>query len=131
MAFYKKIEGDLLKGEGISSPVVTLKAEDKDNYTYPQDGWYWFDTFEEALAFFADQSKGSITMRQARLALLNEGLLTTVDEAIANSTDEVLKVEWEYATEVRRDWSSLIAMAISLGMTEEQLDDLFIKASKL
>ena len=129
--FYKKIEGDLLKGENISSPVVTLKAEDKDNYIYPQDGWYWFDTFDEALAFFADQSKGSITMRQARLALLGEGLLTTVDEAIANSTDEVLKVEWEYATEVRRDWSNLIAMATSLGMTEEQLDDLFIKASKL
>ena len=129
--FYKKIEDELLKGENINSPVVTLKAEDKDNYTYPQDGWYWFDTFDEALAFFADQSKGSITMRQARLALLNEGLLTIVDEAIANSTDEVLKVEWEYATEVRRDWSSLIAMATSLGITQEQLDTMFLEGSKL
>ena len=72
-----------------------------------------------------------ITMRQARLALLDKGLLTAVDEAIATGTDEVLKVEWEYATEVRRDWVNLIAMATSLGMTEEQLDNLFIKGSKL
>ncbi len=73
----------------------------------------------------------SITMRQARLALLAVNLLATVAEAIATGTDEVLKVEWEYASEVRRDWVNLINMATSLGMTEEQLDDLFIKGSKL
>jgi hypothetical protein len=72
-----------------------------------------------------------ISMRQARLALLNAGLLTTVESAIANGTDEAMKIEWEYATEVRRDWESLITMATSLGMSELDLDNLFITGGKL
>ena len=72
-----------------------------------------------------------VTMRQARLALLQSGLLTTVTEAITASTDEALKIEWEYATDVRRDWTSLIALTEELGMTSEQLDDLFILANTL
>lgn len=130
--FYKKVEDEILKGENINTPLVTLKAEDKDSYTYPQDGWYWFNSFDEALVFFAGlKNSNSITMRQARLALLNAGLLELVDNAIATGSDEVLKVEWEYATEVRRDWSNLISMALTLEITEEQLDNMFIEASKL
>jgi len=72
-----------------------------------------------------------ITMRQARLALLNAGLLATVSDAISAGTDEALKIEWDYATEVKRDWASLEAIATSLGMTSEQLDELFIAGSKL
>lgn len=53
MAFYKEDNGSLLIGENfVYSPTVTLKAEEKDNFTYPQDGWYWFDTEEEAYSFF-------------------------------------------------------------------------------
>jgi hypothetical protein len=29
-----------------------LRAESKDEHTYPVDGWYWFDTMEDAYAFF-------------------------------------------------------------------------------
>lgn len=53
MAFYKDDNGSLLVGENfVYSPTVTLKKEDKDTYTYPQDGWYWFDTEDEAYSFF-------------------------------------------------------------------------------
>ena len=72
-----------------------------------------------------------VTMRQARLALLQGGLLATIDNAIASGTDEAMKIEWEYATEVNRNWASLITMTTSLGMTTAQLDDLFILASTL
>ena len=70
-----------------------------------------------------------VTMRQARLALLEQGLLATVDTAIANSDDEALKIEWEYAMDVKRNWTSLVALAHALGMTDEQLDGLFTLAS--
>jgi len=30
----------------------TLLKEQKDTYTYPIDGWYWFDTEEQAYNFF-------------------------------------------------------------------------------
>lgn len=72
-----------------------------------------------------------VTMRQARLALLQQGLLTAVTNAIINGTDEAMKIEWEYAIEVKRDWPSLIALATTLGLTPAQLDDLFKLASTL
>ena len=72
-----------------------------------------------------------VTMRQARLALLQSGLLQTVQDAIANGTDEAMKIEWEYATEVKRDWGSLITLVTQLGITDLQLDDLFQLASTL
>jgi hypothetical protein len=43
--FYKKNE----EGEWMYAPNFVyssdyeLKSEDKDNYEYPVDGWYWFD----------------------------------------------------------------------------------------
>lgn len=29
-----------------------LRKESKDDYGYPVDGWYWFDSQDEAHAFF-------------------------------------------------------------------------------
>ncbi len=72
-----------------------------------------------------------VTMRQARLALNQANLLYTVDAAIANGTDEAAKIEWEYAQDVRRDWPLVIALMPALGLTETQLDDLFVLAAGL
>lgn len=52
--FYKYQDGVLIRaGKFVYSPVVTLLAENKDDYTYPADGWYWFNSKEEALAFWS------------------------------------------------------------------------------
>lgn len=72
-----------------------------------------------------------VSMRQARLALFKQGLLSTITTAIESSTDEELKIEWEYATTVRRDLPNLIALATSLGLTSDDLDNLFRLASTL
>lgn len=53
MAFYKEDNGTLLVGENfVYSPIITLTKETKNNFTYPQDGWYWFNTEDEANIFF-------------------------------------------------------------------------------
>ena len=76
----------------------------------------------------------SVSMRQARLALLGAGLLSTVDAAIS-AQDEPLKsqieIEWVYATEIDRQWPTLLALAPALGLDSEDLDNLFIAASQL
>jgi len=72
-----------------------------------------------------------VTMRQARIALSRSGSLQAVTDAIANSSDEELKIEWEYAITVDRNWDSLIALTTSLGWTSPQLDDLFALADSL
>lgn len=92
----------------------------------------FFTPNDEGVAFAKKQSVPTVvSMRQARLALLEADLLSTIETAIQNGLDEAMKIEWEYATEVRRDWESLIAMATSLGMTDADLDNLFILAGTL
>ena len=88
-------------------------------------------TDEELAQQLEDAKPKIVTMRQARLALLQSGLLQTVQDAIANGTDEAMKIEWEYATEVKRDWGSLVTLTTTLGMTSQELDNLFQLASTL
>lgn len=128
--FYKKIENEILNGENISTPLVTLKVEDKDSYEYPQDGWYWFDTFDEALRYFASANVGTIlTPRQARWVLLDEGLLDAVEDIV--KLNRKYEIYWEYATEIRREDTILLQLATALGITDEKLDEMFIKGAKL
>lgn len=100
----------------------------------------WVDDGKEVMAKYTtaelaqqleDAKPKVVTMRQARLALLQSNLLATVDTTIATGTDEAMKIEWEYATEVLRDWDSLITLTTAMGMTSAQLDDLFLLASAL
>lgn len=70
----------------------------------------------------------AVSMRQARLALLAAGLLQKVESVIV---DPAAKIEWDYATEVLRTSGLVPQMATMLGLTDTQIDDLFIAASKL
>lgn len=73
-------------------------------------------------------------MRQARLALLSVGMLGEVETAIAGMASperEQAQIEWQYASEVFRDNPLIIGMATQLGMNSDQIDQLFIDASKL
>lgn len=72
----------------------------------------------------------SVTMRQARLALLAAGLLDTVETAVAGA-GPAAAIEWEYAKEVQRTAGLVPAMATALGMTDAQIDALFVTASTL
>lgn len=72
----------------------------------------------------------SITPRQCRLLLLQQGLLSDVENMIANQ-DEATKITWEYALEFCRDDPLLLQLAKNLNLTEEQIDQFFIAASKL
>ena len=59
--FYKN-DGTLLYGPNfVLNANYELRKETKDDYTYPVDGWYWFDTRQEALDFFGiDEETDSI-----------------------------------------------------------------------
>ena len=53
MAFYKDDNGSLLVGENfVYTPNFSMTKETKDKFDYPIEGWYWFDTEEEACLFF-------------------------------------------------------------------------------
>lgn len=71
-----------------------------------------------------------ITPRQCRIMLAHHGLLSKVEAAVSNM-DEATKITWEYAVEFRRDHAMLTAMAAQLGMSDEQLDQLFMAAAQI
>jgi hypothetical protein len=76
----------------------------------------------------------AVTMRQARLALLANGLLASVAPAIAtlpNPQRQAAEVEWEYSQEVHRDKPLVAILGVMLGLSSSQLDDLFVLAKTL
>lgn len=75
-----------------------------------------------------------VTMRQARLALLQAGKLADVEASIAalpSPAKEAAQVEWEYATEVKRNSALVRQLAPALGMDDAALDALFSQAATL
>lgn len=68
----------------------------------------------------------TLSMRQARLALLNMGLLTAVQAAI--TTDEQ-HIWWEYSPTVERSNPLVIAVLSALGKTSAEIDAMFISAA--
>lgn len=89
---------------------------------------------EDLAALTADQPppfRGvpeSVTPRQIRRVLNAHGLRAAVEAAVAAAPQDV-RDEWEYALEIRRDYPLMTAMAAQLGLTDEQLDDLFRAAA--
>ncbi len=76
----------------------------------------------------------SVTMRQCRIALLGAGLLESVQSSIASmpgADGERARIDWEYAQEVRRDWPLIAYMAGDLGLSDEQVDGLFMTAATI
>ena len=81
-----------------------------------------------------DRPKTSVSMRQARLALLQSGKLAAVNAALAalpGEAGETARIEWEYATEVDPDWPLVHQLASALTLTDDDLNALFALARTL
>lgn len=75
-----------------------------------------------------------VSMRQARLVLLRNGLLDTAETTIADmpgSEGAEARIEWEYATELRRKHWLIDAIGDVMGLDEAAKDDLFRQAGKI
>ena len=76
----------------------------------------------------------SVTMRQARLALLHAGLLDDVEAALAAIPDETARraaqIEWAYAQDVERASPWVQQLTQTLGLDAAMLDELFMMASQ-
>lgn len=76
----------------------------------------------------------TVTMRQARLALVQYNLLTQVNTAVGNmpgAAGDTARIEWEFSSTVERNRPLVQALGAALGLTEAQLDDLFRLAATL
>ena len=71
-----------------------------------------------------------VTMRQARLALLNAGLLDDV-EVVITAAGRAAQLEWEYAAVMDRSNPAVAIVQQQKALTDAQIDDLFREAAKL
>lgn len=73
-----------------------------------------------------------VTMRQVRLALLQNGLLSQVNDAVAaipGVRGDAARIEWEFSISVERRCPLVLTLASAIGLTEAQLDELFTTAA--
>lgn len=74
----------------------------------------------------------SVTRFQARAALHLAGLLPQVEALMSDpATDPPARIAWQDAQEFRRQSPTVLAMAQALGLSEQQLDQLFTTAASL
>lgn len=109
--------------------------------------FFWVDCADDVVAdqFYYDTTTQSIvpnpvpvptevTMRQARLALLAANLLDAANAAVAGMTGDAGKaaqIDWEYATSVNRHNGLVTQMGAALGLTDAQIDALFVAAAAI
>ncbi len=80
----------------------------------------------EAAAAAEARAKRTVSPYQARVALLNAGLLPQVEALmIAEGTPQAAKIAWEYATVMQRNSAFITTLGPALGLTSEQIDALF------
>lgn len=72
-----------------------------------------------------------IQMWQARAVLFRAGLLGMVEQAVKAATNPEIEIAWEYAPNVVRRSAFVSAMAGALGLTDDQIDNLFIEGAKI
>lgn len=73
-----------------------------------------------------------VTMRQARIALSRAGLISQVEQALTameGQAGEEARIEWDYSSEVHRSKPFVVGLGAAIGLTDAEINDLFITAS--
>jgi hypothetical protein len=133
--YYKRDNEILQQASEIYAPGFVLTPDNHATYQYPIDGWYWFDTLNEALSgMISPPDVPTVTALQGMLSIKQAGL-TAAFVTWKSGLDPVDDFEtiafFEKAQTWRRDNPYLIQGATALGLTETQLDELFILAATL
>lgn len=71
----------------------------------------------------------SVSPRQARLALLEIGLLDAANAAVSQA-DAQTSIAWEFSTSVVRNDPGVKAIAQAIGLNDAAVDNLFIRGSQ-
>lgn len=122
-------------------PATSAYQSAERNGVAQVDGqWVWAWTVrdwsaEEIAAYEKAKVPRSVTRRQALQALLLDGkldLIKPVIDAIADPVKRRLtQIEWDDALEFERDWPTINQLGAAIGLSQAQIDALFIKAKAL
>ena len=115
---------------------MIYKNANNDTFIADSPAFGWLQITEQELdAIRASRvapvtAPASITMRQARLALLAAGLLDAVNAGMATMPTAV-QIEWEFASTVDRASPQVALLAAALSLDDAALDALFTAGAAL
>ena len=115
-------------GQTVDASTVTLPADREF-----RDAWVLNNNVVEidtVRALEIKRSKMVCSAFQARAALAAAGLLDQIDAVIVDA-EPAVKIAWEYAVEFRRMSPTILGLASTVGLTDNQLDDLFLAAMQI
>lgn len=94
--------------------------------TPPPDDYHTIDGGQWVYSLERERDMMVVTAYQARSALLAAGLLDDVETLMADpETARDIVLMWQHKPRLRRTHPTTVDMAMALGMTDTQLDDLF------
>ena len=142
--FYKLIGGAISHASRrVITADGTFNVSEHLDYEYPiAGGWYYFETYEDAEVFFNVKDSEAVPMingvpvqvtpAQCDLALDGIGKLDALNAMIDNSaTPNEVRIRYRRATAIRRDSPFVVQLGHALGLSDKQIDDLFVAAAKL
>lgn len=124
-------------GDAVRRNVEHLKTMVSQDYWNGQD----LKPINEAIAAFdedwtapATKIPKTVSMAQARIALIKAGKFDAVESGIAELDEPaktVATIAWEYSANVSRNGALIKTLSGEFGFTEKQLDELFIAAAAI
>jgi len=131
MSFFKLSDSNTLIEAPmfVCTPDYSLLAEEHESYTYPTDGWYWFDTPNAASAALIPKT---VTRAQAKLAMYKLGMYDKISACMNDaSTPTEYKIAWNDALTFAENSPILKAVCVLVGLSDDQLKQLFDLAYSL
>lgn len=113
-----------------STPQPPPEVVDSEVAQWSSGGWRVLPEYPQPVLVVPAE----VTMRQARLALLSAGVLASAEAAInamAGPEGEAARIEWNYSSVMRRDKPFVNAIGGLLGLSSQQIDELFVAASNI
>ena len=81
-----------------------------------------------AAVLSAERAGMKVSRLQAKIAMMQAGVLAAVEAAVA-AADPAVQMAWADAIEFRRFSPTILALSAHIGLTDTQLDDLFRAAA--
>ena len=134
MAFYKREGEELWQAPTfVIGPGIDVSVENHSEHTYPIEGWYWFDTLDEAMtAMVLPPDGASCTALQALLAIDAMGMSAEYESWCTDPSRTFAERAFiQRAERWTRADATFNAAADALGKTEAEKDQFFTIAATL
>jgi hypothetical protein len=133
--FYKRDpSGELLYGLSLALPGgIEMDAEHHAEYTYPVQGWTWYDDGDLAARVLSDSVPNSVTALQALVVLSRMASPTEPGRSFYDSINDyclaqggVITLAWQRTTEFTRSGVTVNKVLKEVfNQTDEQIDEFF------